>query len=203
MAAARGSQTARIPAAYRGAAERAPRRVQGGSYVADLSTDAGSGRADQPGSDSVVVFLIGMRVNRWRRVRTWWPVFASMPKMLRELQARPDAGLLDARSFWSGRTFLTVQYWSSMEALGRFARDPRMTHQPAWAAFNRSGAGTGDVGVFHETYEVPRSAVESLYGNMPPFGLGRALGTVSRSAGRRTRAQDAMGQRDPEYVEAS
>jgi hypothetical protein len=184
-------KSAKVPAAYRGAADSAPRGVQGGSYVADLE------------SDHAVVFVIGMRINRWRRVRRWLPVFGAMPRMLRELQKQPDSGLLAARTYWSGRVFLVVQYWRSVEALGRYARDADQSHQPAWAAFNRAVAPTGDVGIFHETYEVPRSGVESLYGNMPPFGLGLAHGAVPRSAGRRSHAQDRMGQQDPTFVEAS
>lgn len=180
-----------VPAAYRQALASAPRGVQGGVHVADLE------------QESAVVFLIGMRINRLRRVRSWWPVFVAMPRMLAELGSTPGSGLLGFRAYWSGRVFLVVQYWRSMEELGRYARDPKLLHQPAWAAFNRTGAGSGDVGIFHETYEVPRAGVESLYGNMPAFGLAGAHRSVPRAAGRRTRAQDHLGQADPDYVEAS
>lgn len=40
--------------------------------------------------------------------------------------------------------------------------------------FNRSTAGSGDVGVWHETYRVAAGAHESIYVDMPPFGLGWA-----------------------------
>lgn len=188
---ARSPRSSRVPAAYRGASEHAPRGVQGGAFVAGVD------------SDKAVVFLIGMRINRLRRMRSWFPVFAAMPKMLRELEARPDSGLLGARTYWSGRVFLVVQYWASVEALGRYARDAEQSHQPAWAAFNRAAAASGDVGIFHETYEVPASGIESLYGNMPVFGLAGAHRAVARAGGRRTGAQDRMGQQDPDYVEAS
>ncbi|HEX6875944.1 MAG TPA: DUF4188 domain-containing protein [Nocardioidaceae bacterium] len=187
----RASKRTRVPAAYRKAAENAPRGIQGGVFVADVA------------ADHAVVFVIGMRINRWRRVRSWMPVFVAMPKMLRELQDRPGSGLLGARTYWSGRVFLVVQYWASVEALGRYARDAGQSHQPAWVAFNRAAAGSGDVGIFHETYEVPRAGVESLYGNMPEFGLAAAHASIPRARTRRSRAQDHMGQRDPEYVEAS
>jgi hypothetical protein len=126
-----------------------------------------------------------------------------MPRMLRELGERPDAGLLGAQTYWAGRNFLVVQYWRSAEHLGRFARDPAMQHQPAWAAFNKATASGGDVGIWHETYVVPAASIESLYGNMPPHGLGAAVGTEPRGTHARTVAQDEMGQRDPEYVAAS
>ncbi|RFU22449.1 DUF4188 domain-containing protein [Geodermatophilus marinus] len=144
-----------------------------------------------------------MRVNRWRRVRSWWPVFVAMPRMLRELAGRPGSGLLaPPRSYWSGRDFLLVQYWRSVEDLGAYARDSRLSHAPAWAAFNRRGAGTADVGLWHETYAVPAGAVESLYGNMPVAGLAAATGWAPRAQRSRSRAVDRMGQRDPEYVPA-
>ncbi len=178
----------RVPRAYRGADEKAPKGVQGGSYTA---------RVD---ADEVVVFLIGMRINRLRRVRSWWPVFTGMPKMLREIDRKRVPGLLGARSYVSGRSLLTVQYWSSVEALGRYAKDPALSHHPAWVAFNKAVAGTGDVGIYHETYSVPRESVESLYGNMPAFGLAAAYGSVARGgATGRTKAQVRAGQVDPEY----
>ena len=92
------SEPARVPRPYVGAADRAPRGAVGGQFCAELA------------GDEVVVFLIGMRINRLRRVRSWWPVFRSMGRMLAELAGRPEAGLLGARSYWSGRVLPTIQY---------------------------------------------------------------------------------------------
>ena len=36
-----------------------------------------------------VVFLIGMRVNRWWKPWRWLRVALAMPRMIRELQAQP------------------------------------------------------------------------------------------------------------------
>lgn len=181
----------KVPPAYRGAPQAAPRGVKGGQVVAEAP------------AESVVVFLIGMRINRWRRVRSWWPAFVSMPRMLGELESDRDSGLLGARSYWAGRNFLVVQYWRSLEDLGRYARDPAQAHQPAWAKHNRRSAATADVGIWHESYLVPAGNIESLYGNMPPHGLGAALGAVRRGQRRRSEAQDRMGQQDPPLVEVS
>jgi hypothetical protein len=182
----------RVPRPYVGAEEAAPAGVLGGARSADVP---------EPG---VVVFLIGMRFNRFRRVRSWWPTFVGMPRMLRELADHPDVGLIGARTYWSGRNLMVVQYWRSLEQLGRYARDPQMLHQQAWVRHNRRAAATGDVGIWHETYHAPADHIESLYANMPAFGLGAALGSVPRGhARRRTRAQDRMGQEDPEYVAES
>jgi hypothetical protein len=166
---------------YRGAEEAAPAGVRAGQWVAE-SPD-----------ETVVVFLIGMRVNRWRRVRSWWPAFVGMPRMLTELGKHPEVGLLGARTYWAGRNFVNVQYWRSAEQLGRYARDPQLAHQPAWSRHNRRAAATGDVGVWHESYVVPAASIESLYANMPAFGLGQALGAVPRARAGRTHAQELIG----------
>ena len=186
----------RIPRAYADALTRAPSEVRAGQFVADVHR--------LPADTDAVVFVIGMRVNRWRRVRSWWPTFVAMPRMLAELQADGvDAGLLAARTFWSGRVFLVIQHWRSAEELGAYARNGAMRHAPAWGAFNRNAAGTGDVGIFHETYVVPRDNIESLYGNMPPFGLGLALGLAARGeVTHPTRANRRLDTTEPEYVEA-
>ena len=75
---------------------------------------------------------------------------------------------------------------------------------PAWRAFNRDAAATGDVGIFHETYVVPADRVESLYGNMTEFGLAAAFGSVERGRGRgRTAAHERLESTEPDYVDAS
>lgn len=179
--------TRRTPNAYLGATNATPRGVAGGQHVADPSTD------------EVVVFLIGMRINRWRRIRTWWPVFTAMPRMLRELADR-DLGLLDVRTYWSGRDFLTVQYWRTAEELGAYARNKDLAHAPAWATFNKRAAATGHVGVWHETYLVSKHRIESLYGNMPLHGLAAAHGWIERgAAGQRSDALRRLGTTTSEY----
>lgn len=185
------SQPAAVPRPYVGAAERAPAGVSGGQHCAELE------------GEEVVVFLIGMRINRLRRIRSWWPVATSMGRMVAELKRDPGSGFLGARSYWSGRVFLTVQYWRSVEQLGAYARNAAMSHAPMWGAFNRSTAATADVGIFHETYTVRADQIETLYGNMPPIGLAAAQRMVPRSVRVRSGAGHRMGQHDPEYVRAS
>ena len=182
---------AAVPRPYVGVEEKAPTGVLPGQQTADV------------GSDEAVVFVIGMRINRLRRVRSWWPVFVAMPQMLKELDEHPEDGLLHARTYLSGRQFMVLQYWRSAEALGRYAKDPARAHAPAWAAFNTSGAAaTGDVGIFHETYVVPRDAIESRYANMPSTGLAAAFAALPRSRRkRRTNADDRLGVVDPEYAD--
>lgn len=133
--------------------------------------------ADLTDVDEVVVFLIGMRINRLHRVDQWLPVFTAMPKMVAELMRQPDLGLLaQPRTFLSGRTGVLVQYWKSFDALNAYARDADRAHLPAWREFNRRTRDNGAVGIYHETYRVPADRIETIYGNMPTFGLGAALG---------------------------
>ena len=142
-------------------------------YIVRLTRERLTARPDQ----GFVVFLIGMRVNRPWKVHKWLPVAQSMPRMLKQLMADPDSGLLSAE-VWFGRTVLSVQYWESTEKLIQFALDPEKTHILAWKAFNRAVGASGDVGIFHETYVVEPGKHESLYFNMPPFGLGKATKLV-------------------------
>jgi hypothetical protein len=182
----------KIPRAYRDAVDRVPHGVLPGHHVADLSGV----------DDELVVFLIGMRIHRLRKVRTWLPVASAMPRMLIDLVEDPELGLLHYEMYLGRRTLYAVQYWRSAEHLGRFARDPGQKHAPAWSRFNRLAARTGDVGIFHETYRVPAENAESLYGNMPPHGLGKALGAAQRAGSRRTATHERMGSTTPEYVDA-
>jgi hypothetical protein len=118
-----------------------------------------------------VVFLIGMRINKPWKVHRWLPVFTAMPKMVRELERHPESGFLGAtRGLLAGGPAL-VQYWRSFEDLERFARDPGARHLPAWRAFNKHVRGSGDVGIWHETYRVRAGEYEAIYGNMPRVGL--------------------------------
>jgi hypothetical protein len=113
-----------------------------------------------------VVFLIGMRMNRPWNVHRWLPVYRAMGRMLRELS--PAQGLLRwERGVLHGP--MVVQYWRSRADLDRFAHGE--LHTPAWREFNRHVRARGDVGVWHETYEVRAGAYESTYVNVPVFGL--------------------------------
>ena len=118
-----------------------------------------------------VVFLIGMRINRPLKVRQWWPVFRAMPKMIAELEARPESGFIGAHQGLMYGGPALVQFWRSFEELDRFARDPDSLHLPAWREFNQRVRGSGDVGIWHETYKVRAGEYETIYGNMPRVGL--------------------------------
>lgn len=152
------------------------------------------GRMTAEHEEGIVVFLIGMRVNNYRAVRSWLPVARAMGPMISELAQDPDSGLLGYKALRAGlREAYLVQYWESKEKLLAYASAPDRGHRPAWAAFNRRlREGRGKVGFWHETYVVPAGSHESIYMNMPPYGLAAATG-VTPVARRGNRAADRLG----------
>ena len=133
------------------------------------------------------VFLIGLRINRPLALHKWVPVLRAMPRMLNELYRQPDLGLLHAE-MWFSRTTIMVQYWRSMDQLLSYATSKSAEHLPAWRAFNKSVGTDGSVGIWHETYAVTPGSYESMYVNMPAFGLGKAGALVPASGARQTAA---------------
>ena len=137
-----------------------------------------------------VLFLIGMRFNRPWRFRSWLPVFLAMPKMMKELETNPDLGYLGGKG-WFGKTILFAQYWESFEKLESYAKNRDHAHLPAWAEFNRRIKSSSDVGIWHETYLIRPGGFETMYVNMPTFGLGAAFQAVP-AHGDRTSARGRL-----------
>jgi hypothetical protein len=134
-----------------------------------------------------VVFLIGMRINRWWKIHKWFPVVMAMPKMLHELSRKPESGFLGS----TGGFGTIVQYWKSFEQLEAYAKDRNGLHYPAWKAFNQKVKSNGDVGIWHETYKVRAGEYECVYNNMPPHGLGK-VGELIPATGRKENAAGKM-----------
>ncbi|MFC4852058.1 monooxygenase family protein [Actinophytocola glycyrrhizae] len=130
------------------------------------------GRVTHRHSGELVIFLIGMTINKPWRVDRWWPAFRAMPKMLRELSEAEDSGLLGHRLMLEGRNPTLIQYWDSLDRLYAYASARDAEHWPAWRAFNRRAARASNaVGIWHETYV--SSHAETVYVNTPELGLGR------------------------------
>jgi Domain of unknown function (DUF4188) len=132
------------------------------------------GRLTARADGEFVLFLIGMRFNKWWRVDKWGPIFLAMPRMLRELYKQREFGLLH-HEMWFGRTLILVQYWRSSEQLLAYANAKDAAHLPAWKAFNQAITDES-VGLWHETYVIKPGQYENIYANMPRFGLGAAMG---------------------------
>ncbi|WP_157267144.1 DUF4188 domain-containing protein [Azohydromonas aeria] len=123
---------------------------------------------------------IGLRVNKLWLVHRWMPMLGAMPRMINGLQRHPQMGCLHAES-WLGGTAIMVQYWRGIEQLQAYAHDRTAAHLPAWRRFNRAVGTDGSVGIWNETYLASAANCESIYVNMPPFGLGRAGRLVGAS----------------------
>lgn len=153
-----------------------------------------NGRFTAEYDDDIVVFLIGAMVHKPFRFRQWVPVAKAMRAMQIEIARNPEIGCLHIENF-GGRRNISVQYWRSFEHLELFARSGEWSHLPAWREFNKLIRDSGDLGIWHETYQVPAGAFETMYGNMPLFGLAAAgrhvpLGTASTAARRAGHSPD-------------
>ncbi|MFI9820326.1 DUF4188 domain-containing protein [Streptomyces sp. NPDC052013] len=165
------------------------------------STTGTSGTAERTtaaAEGDVVVLLIGMRINHFWAVHHWLPVLLAMPRMLRELRRQPERGLLGHVLLTaSPRTYYVVQYWESEEKLYAYAHAADTFHHTAWAIINRKerkGKVRGHVGLWHEAYIVPEGSYESIYADMPAFGLAAAHGQIPLER-RGMRARDRFAHR--------
>jgi hypothetical protein len=108
--------------------------------------------------DLVVIYL-GMRVNTLTGLKT---LAGFGPKISSSVSARPDGLLLHENMLFSmfpphaGMR----QYWSSFDALERWARSE--PHRQWWQAFVRDSGGTG---FWHEAYFM-RGGMEAVYDDM-------------------------------------
>lgn len=137
-----------------------------------------------------VVFLIGMRINRFWKFHKWLPVAMAMHKMLNELSRKPESGFLGVESS-GGFSPIIVQYWRSFDHLEAYAKDREGLHYPAWREFNKKIKSNGDVGIWHETYLVKDGNYECIYNNMPKRGLGK-VGELIPVSGKKETAAERM-----------
>lgn len=145
-----------------------------------------NGRYTAKTGEGFVVFLIGMRINKWWRFDKWLPVVNAMTPMLMTLFTHPEKGFLHGEFFWNFSGPALIQYWRSFEDLEKFAREPSDPHLEAWKKFNKAVGADGSVGIWHETYAIAPDKYECVYGNMPAFGLGKALEHVPATGTRET-----------------
>ena len=141
--------------------------------------------------EEFVVFLIGARVNRWWMLPVLWAVSSAMRRMMDELVADPEVGLMAYESF-GGRTTLTLQYWRSVDHLLRYAADKERAHVPAWRQWIKNWGLGGAVGIWHETYMASPGSHEVVYQHMPTFGLGK-VGPLVPAVGERNTARGRLG----------
>jgi hypothetical protein len=141
-----------------------------------------------------VVFLIGAGLNRkLHLLRSLRDLGGrrGMKHMLDYLMEHPEKGLL-------GYEFglpVIVQYWRSWAHLEEFARNTDDPHLKVWRDFWKRVGKDPRTGIWHETYLVRAGEFETVYGNMRPFGLGKAgtLIPLAEGVGARQRFRAAAG----------
>ncbi len=141
-----------------------------------MATQIFNGRYTANIEGDFVVFLIGARVNSFRKVLKLGWVGQANNAMYRVLAEKPEYGMLGNEGFTRNlfRESINITYWRSYEHLERFARSKDDPHLETWRRFNREIADDGSFGIWHETYLVKAGNYESIYGNMPLFGLAKA-----------------------------
>ncbi len=133
----------------------------------------------------VVVFLIGMRLNKPFALKKWRPIINAFPQMVRTLQAHPETGMLHAEQFFRLWPLVTcmVSYWQTYEQLEAFAHSKDEIHFAAWRDFNKAVGTGGEVGIWHETYTITPGQYEGIYVNMPIFGMAGATMPIDLGVG--------------------
>ncbi|AXI10982.1 DUF4188 domain-containing protein [Oceanobacillus sp. 143] len=136
-----------------------------------------NGRYTVDNSEDIIIFIIGMRVNKRIAIHKWLPVFNAMPGMIKELYMnKEELGFLSMESYFGFRTTAMIQYWRSIEDLLAYAKSEK--HLKAWKNFNQKTRNNDAVGIYHETFQVSKGHYESISVNMPHYGLGKALNHI-------------------------
>ncbi|GAB3656631.1 DUF4188 domain-containing protein [Actinocorallia lasiicapitis] len=139
-----------------------------------------------------VVFMIGMRINRFTSIRKWTHGAYAFVRMFLDLRKNPEKGFLGGQQIMYFRGLGMIQYWRSFEDLERYARDGLDRHIPAWRKYNQTVGADGKFGIWHESYLVEPAKFEAIYDNMPQFGLSTVL-DHSPALGRRETARRRLG----------
>jgi len=153
-------------------------------------TEINQGRWTAQIEGDFVVFIIGARLEKThplRSLRDLGEFKNGMRAMLAHLTQHPEKGLLGYQN--AGISTMVIQYWRSFETLEAFARDDGDPHLATWRSYRKRVATSDRTGIWHETYLVRAGEYESIYGNMPPYGLGKAAELVKIGADSRARSR--------------
>ncbi|MFC3885554.1 DUF4188 domain-containing protein [Bacillus songklensis] len=139
-----------------------------------MSTKIHNGAFTAETEDGFVVFIIGVRLNKIRALFKWLSAIKAMMPMLKELYQNPELGFLQEQTVIGWRTVTTIQYWRTYEQLETYSKGN--IHSEALKNFYKKIGKSGSVGLYHETYKVEKD--ESLYINMPVYGLAKAFSHI-------------------------
>jgi Domain of unknown function (DUF4188) len=149
-----------------------------------------------------VVFLIGARPNNFLHLLRSYADLGGrrgMNHMLKYLTEHPEKGLLGYENGFP----TIVQYWRSFDHLEAFARDQDDPHLEPWRNYFRRVGKSGRTGIWHETFLVRDGEYEAIYGNMPPFGLGKSTRLVPVSEASTARLRVRRAAQTPEAAHDS
>ncbi|MDG8483847.1 DUF4188 domain-containing protein, partial [Streptococcus pneumoniae] len=76
------------------------------------------------------------------------------------------------------------QYWKSTDDLLAYAKMEK--HLAAWKNFHQKAQNNDAVGIYHETYQIQAGSYESVYMNMPSYGLSQARAPIPIGKGKQT-----------------
>lgn len=160
--------------------------------VSFMGAEIFQGRWAAHSDEPFVVFVIGMRINKFFSLRKWTHGAYSFVRMHQDLLKHPEKGFLGGQQIVYGRGIGMIQYWRSFEDLEKYARSQLDRHIPAWRKYNQTVGNDGKFGIWHESYLVEPGRFEAIYDNMPAFGLGTVL-QHGPALGRRETARRRLG----------
>ncbi len=144
--------------------------------------------------EELCLIRLGFLVRRWTALPYAMRLGRAIDRSAAEAIAA-GAGLLHSERFAMGsRHFGVLQYWNSFDALDAWSHRP--PHSEWWREAVDRMRRKRDFGVYHETFLVPRSGIESIYLDCPPIGLS-SFGVRGEPIGPMTTSRDRLGRRVP------
>ncbi|KAE8154313.1 hypothetical protein BDV25DRAFT_136006 [Aspergillus avenaceus] len=144
-----------------------------------------SGNFTSLASESIVVFHLGARSNH--PLGIFAPGMKKLAdraeSMTKEMTADPvKYGLLGVSSYIkqdnpAGNEVMSIYYLRDYEALHAYAHGPLHLDTMRW--WGEIAKDHTHIGIYHETYIVPKGGWENIYANCPPTGMGATFFPVS------------------------
>jgi heme-degrading monooxygenase HmoA len=133
---------------------------------------------DNPSSEKVVVFMLGLKINHPMGIFTphTKEFVDRLSQMIAELDKTAANSGFYGSSSWTNQDrhgateFLILSHWRSTEDVHRFAYGP--THRETWDLWNKNVKKLDHIGINHEIYGVEKKNWESVYVNFQPTLMG-------------------------------
>lgn len=136
------------------------------------------GRYTASATQPLVLFAIGMRINRLHAIHRWLRPTINTVRLWRHMQWVRPKGYLGGYLYLYWRGVGMTQYWQDFDSLVAFSHDASQPHVAAWQQLAKLTRHDQTFGYWHETYLVAPGTSEAIYGSMPRFGLAAATAHV-------------------------